>query len=149
MSAALAEVIPLAGPAPVVICPYCGKAAHYIASSAAIYRGVEYGPLYICRPCQAWVGVHRDTLIPLGRLADRELRLAKMEAHHIFDAIWRNRYAVKRARDPQYSLGMARGGRYKALAQAMGIPRSQCHIGMFDAVQCRVAIEICRAGLIE
>jgi len=145
----MSAVLALSPTAPEVICPYCGHPAHYIVSSAAIYRGTDYGPLYICHVCQAWVGVHRGTFKPLGRLADGELRRAKMETHHVFDAIWRTRYAVKKARDPDYSRGMARGGRYKALAEAMGIPRSQCHIGMFDVVQCHVAIEICKLGLIE
>jgi hypothetical protein len=56
-----------------VTCPYCGQPAIYV-DSAAVYRIGSYGMIYLCRPCQAWVGVHPGTDQPLGRLANAELR---------------------------------------------------------------------------
>lgn len=55
-----------------VYCPYCGRQAEYV-DSKVIY-GRSYGMAYLCRNCDAYVGVHRGTDEPLGRLADASLR---------------------------------------------------------------------------
>ena len=68
-----------------LICPYCGGETAYI-DSCRVY-GRSYGMMYICRPCDAWVGVHKGTDKALGRLANKELREAKKEAHFWFDKI--------------------------------------------------------------
>ena len=130
-------------------CPYCTKPAKYLPSSATIYHGHDYGPVYACLPCDAWVGCHPGTDKPLGRLADAELRAMKMRTHAAFDPIWKARFERKNVIDPRYKKGMARGGRYKVLAELMGIPRNECHIGMFDVARCQRAIEICNSGALE
>ena len=71
------------------ICPYCGRETELIDSSE-IYHGVSYGWMYICRPCDAYVGCYNGTTKALGRLADAELRKYKHEAHDVFDLIWKN-----------------------------------------------------------
>lgn len=43
-----------------VVCPYCGRVAKYVDSSV-IYYGHSYGMAYLCRPCNAYVGVHHGT----------------------------------------------------------------------------------------
>ena len=65
-----------------LICPYCGNNSEYIDSSF-IY-GKSYGMIYLCRPCEAYVGVHKGTDKALGRLANKELRESKKEAHFYF-----------------------------------------------------------------
>ena len=132
-----------------VICPYCRKPAKFMESSALIYHGRNYGPVYACMPCGAWVGCHPNTTRPLGRLANAELREMKMKTHAAFDPIWTARFERKHAIDPRYKKAMARGGRYKKLAELLEIPREQCHIGMFDVDLCRRTIEICAAGALE
>lgn len=119
------------------ICPYCQQPALFIESSAEVYSR-DYGPLWICRPCQAWVGTHkndgnpeRDKNRPLGRLANAELRAAKIKAHDAFDPLWQRGV-------------MQRPAAYKWLAREMGIDRNQCHIGLFDVGQCLKLVEICR-----
>lgn len=52
-----------------VICPYCGRVAKYVDSSV-IYYGHSYGMAYLCRPCNAYVGVHHGTDRPKGSLAN-------------------------------------------------------------------------------
>ena len=69
------------------ICPYCGNATTLVDSSE-IY-GTSYGPIYICHPCNVYVGCYKGTHTALGRLANRELRKAKKKAHHYFDQLWR------------------------------------------------------------
>lgn len=133
------------------ICPYCGRAAE-LQDSAMLYDGRSFGAVWVCPgwpACDAYVGCHKDTDRPLGRLANKELRELKKQAHAAFDPIWKARYFRKRREDPSYVKGMARGGRYKRLAELMGIPKTECHIGMFDIDRCRLAIEICRSGQLE
>jgi hypothetical protein len=48
------------------ICPYCGKPTEFV-DSACIY-GRSYGMIYLCRPCHAFVGVHKGTDIALDLL---------------------------------------------------------------------------------
>ena len=132
-----------------VICPYCQNPAVYLESSESVYHGRDYGPMYRCEPCDAHVGVHPGTTKPLGRMANKELREWKMRAHAAFDPIWQARFDLKRAQDPKYTRGMARGGRYKKLAGLLGIERKDCHIGHFDVDQCKQVIAICQSGALE
>lgn len=118
-----------------VICDYCGRRAEFVDSSI-VYRGVSYGMIYLCRckPGYAFVGVHKGTDRPLGRLADAGLREWKKRAHAAFDPIWKE--------------GRFRGRRnaaYAWLSEQMNLPPEKTHIGMFDEKQCEQVIQICRA----
>lgn len=113
-------------------CPYCQGAPTLHQSNAAFYRsGKDYGPLWACAPCKAWVGCYPGTTKPLGRLANAELRGLKMQAHDAFDPLWRRS-------------NQTRAQAYFWLAQRLGIKPQHCHIGEFDLEQCRRVIEICR-----
>lgn len=118
-----------------VSCDYCGGPAPLI-DSVEIYQYTSYGLVYYCEKCGAWVGVHKGTCKPLGRLANAELRRAKMETHRFFDPIWKN---------PRMLGYMgSRNNAYAWLARKLGIPRSECHIGMMDVETCRRAVEFCK-----
>ncbi|MES3674406.1 zinc-finger-containing protein [Halomonas elongata] len=133
------------------LCPYCGQFSAKVGGDA-IYPhrpDLHHKVFYLCSPCNAYVGTHPGTDQPLGRLADAELRHWKSRTHVAFDPIWQRRFERKRAIDPSYKKGMARGGRYRRLAELMGIPRKECHIGMFDVAACQRAIEICQSGALE
>lgn len=121
-----------------VMCPYCGKAAQHRLTSSALYTsGRDYGPVWICDPCKAWVGCHKNGQ-PLGRLANAELRRAKIDAHAAFDPLWQ----AKMRRD-NVSKGKARGKGYAWLARQLGLPPQDAHIGMFDVAMCRRVIDVC------
>lgn len=133
------------------ICPYCSQPSVYV-DSAEVYQGRSYGMIYLCRPCDAYVGVHKGTEKPLGRLANKELRQWKMKAHAAFDPIWQERARRRRAGRPnkagkpggeQCKPVHSRAAAYSWLAQQMGIEREECHIGMFDVELCQRAVEIC------
>jgi hypothetical protein len=111
-----------------VICPYCGRQAKFV-DSKVIY-GRSYGMIYLCKDCDAYVGVHKGTDKPLGRLADKELRYWKMAAHDAFDPLWKSK-------------SMKRNQAYKWLAGCMGLRPEETHIGMFDVSQCKKVIKIC------
>ena len=114
-----------------ILCDYCGKPACFV-DSAIVYHGISYGMIWYCQDCQAWVGVHKGTSKPLGRLANAELRTWKRHAHRAFDPVWRGKTAFTRR--------LA----YKWLSQEMGLPEEQTHIGMFDVEQCKQVVRICR-----
>jgi hypothetical protein len=119
-----------------VICSYCQSLAEYVDSSE-VYNGRSYGMIYLCRPCRAWVGVHKGTDKPLGRLANKDLREWKIKAHAAFDPLWKAKMRQG------HSKKSARNSGYAWLAEQMGIPREACHVGMFDVEQCKQVVEIC------
>lgn len=116
-------------------CPYCLGNTEYLDSS--IIYGRSYGMIYLCSPCDAYVGVHKGTDTALGRLANKELREAKKKAHAYFDPLWQR--AVRQGRKKNE----ARNSAYKWLAKEMGIERDVCHIGMFDVESCESVVQIC------
>lgn len=115
-----------------VICPYCSKPA-VLTDSSAVYAGKSYGPIWFCKPCDAYVGVHHGTHTPLGTLADFETRAARKAAHAAFDPLWR---AGKTTRTQAY-LWMQR---------AMGLSRAEAHIARMTAEQCNKLVELIHAG---
>lgn len=116
------------------ICPYCGAAA-VLRDSIVIYRVRSYGMIWICFPCNAYVGCHKNSKdhAPLGRLANAELREWKMKAHAVFDPLWKTGT-------------MKRKEAYKHLAGLLGISPGDTHIGMFDVDMCKKVIEVLKDG---
>ena len=112
-----------------IYCDYCGRRTEYVDSS--VIYGRSYGMIYLCRPCRAYVGVHKGSDKPLGRLANAELREWKKRAHDAFDPLWK--YGRFRHR---------RNAAYAWLAEQMGLPKEETHIGMFDAPKCKQVIQI-------
>lgn len=119
-----------------VTCAYCSGHAKFCATSSHLYSR-DYGPVWHCAPCQAWVGCHPDGK-PLGRLADAALRSAKMVAHNAFEPL----IAVKMRREG-CSKTQARNAGYAWLAQQLGIDPRKCHIGMFDEAMCKRVEIVC------
>ena len=114
-----------------VFCAYCGRQAELVDSS--VIYGRSYGhKVWLCRNCMAYVGCHRGTDKPLGRLANAELREWKKKAHAAFDPLWQ--YGRFRKR---------RNAAYAWLSQQMHLPIEKTHIGMFDVAECKRVIEIC------
>jgi len=113
-----------------VFCDYCGQRAEFVDSK--VVYGSSHGMIYLCRDCDAYVGVHKGTKQPKGRLANAELRSYKKKAHTAFDPLWR------------YD-GMTRRQAYQWLSKQMKIPESEAHIGMFDVARCVRAIQLCNA----
>lgn len=109
-------------------CPYCG-APSVLTDSIEIY-GVSYGMIYLCRPCDAYCGTHKsDQTTALGRLANKELRFWKKQAHAAFDPLWKSGL-------------MQRNDAYTWLSQKMETERDLTHIGMFDVDQCKRVVEL-------
>lgn len=111
-----------------LVCPYCHRPTQLVDSSEVYGR--SYGMIYLCRPCNAYVGCHQGTTNALGRVANAELRIAKKLAYEKFDPLWRNGY-------------MTRHEAYKWLSDKLGIPAEYTHIGMFNVDTCHKVVSLC------
>jgi hypothetical protein len=113
-------------------CPYCGSPTRR-RDSSVIYGGTWTEREYIvCSrfpACDSYVGCHPDGE-PLGTLADKQLRAARMAAHAAFDPIWTGRE-------------MPRAKAYAWLAKALGTRPADTHIGLFDIAQCEAVVQAC------
>ena len=110
------------------VCPYCG--CNVVFTSNAEVYGKKYGNgmCYKCTNCDAYVGVHTGTHIPLGRLANKKLRELKKQCHDAFDVFWK----TKRERSVAYQW----------LADELNIPLKSCHFGWFDEEMLLKALDI-------
>lgn len=109
------------------ICPYC-KGKTKLVDSSFIYGSNAYTDRKIicCGNypyCNAYVGTHAKDDTALGRLANKELRLARKKAHKHFDSIWKDRY-------------VSRKDLYDDLSDFLGIPLEYTHIGWFGVKTC-------------
>ena len=117
------------------ICRYCGGViklipAKMVYGESARRLGMEGEYLYQCQNCNARVGCHKGTTRPLGNVANEVLRLKRMEAHRVFDALWK-------------SGRMTRTGAYRWLAGELHLRPDRAHIGGFEMDQCQKVIELC------
>ena len=110
-------------------CPYCGSPVVY-RSADGIYRENKKGTmLYVCSnfpECDAYVRVHAGTNIPVGSLANHELRSLRRTAHHYFDQLY---------------LSMSKQDAYQWLADLIMAPLSEAHIGHLGEYYCKRVIE--------
>lgn len=105
-----------------VICDYCRQPAE-ISSTPR-------GPIWLCAPCDAWVPIHSNskTAMPMGRLANAELREAKRQFNQAIRPI----------------IDMAgRRRAYEWLAGAMVLSAHACDGHRFDLDQARAATQLC------
>lgn len=99
--------------------------------------GKNYGNypwVYLCCMCGAYVGMHPNTNIPLGTLADAKTRKARTSCKPVFERIWKSGY-------------MPRTEAYRWLANELGISRAECHFGLFTESMCNLARDACRRYL--
>lgn len=117
-------------------CPYCGSEVE-LKDASFVYstnKAKSWGSVWVCSnypACDAYVGCHPGTTVPLGRLANARLRTLKKEAHKQFDPLWKSGLVSRREA-------------YQWLAKMMDISIDECHIGMFDIKQCQRVIHLCR-----
>lgn len=118
-------------------CPYCGATVVY-RSADGIYQNNKNGAmLYVCSrypECDAYVRVQPGTAIPLGTLANGDLRALRRETHHYFDKL--------------YTSGrMTKQEAYRWLANFLQAPQSQAHIGYLEEYTCRQVLQACKEML--
>lgn len=100
-------------------CPECG--------APMIRKYGKYGGFFSCCRfplCQGTHGMNQRTGLPLGVPGDTETRRARQAAHDAADQLWKG--GVFRRKEV-----------YEIIADLLGIPLEEAHIGMFDAARCR------------
>jgi hypothetical protein len=120
------------------VCPYCLQYTVHVSDSEVYSGGGFGGMIYLCRDCNAYVGCHARNggIESKGRLANKELREAKIEAHRYFDNMWKRKTGI--------SKGHARSRAYKWLTEQLNIAAEYCHVGMFDVAECKKVVEVCK-----
>jgi hypothetical protein len=107
-------------------CTYCGRPAEWVENKEVYGR--NYGDSYmiwLCRPCDAYVGCHQNSRRPKGTFANRSLRAARRAAHAFIDPLWQSgKYKRKTV--------------YIRLKEAFG---TEIHVGESDEAQCAAIIE--------
>src|SRR5688572_15421813 len=116
----------------ITVCPFCGSRVVFCTNDV-LYGELKGDWPYIYRcvsnRCDSYVGVHPNTDMPLGTLANLETRRYRRLAHVYFDSIWRTGKMRRRAA-------------YEWLAKELGISSGQCHIALFDVEQCKRVVDI-------
>lgn len=117
-------------------CPYCGANVKLVSNDYIYGKQYGNGYVYICVNypivCDAYVGTHPNKM-PLGILANKELRELKKIAHELFDKRWLNSRNRRQARKKAYEW----------LSHKMKIPYEDCHIGYFGIEQTKKVIKLC------
>ena len=137
------------------ICWYCDVKTVYIrtkslyvrewysSSMASFFEKNNYWSK-MCPRCWAYVWCHKQWRVPKGRVAQKELRLLKIEAHKYFDFLWQKKIEITWADKVE-----VRKSWYRWLAEKMGIAEEDMHIGMFNEEECRKVIEICKPYVVK
>jgi hypothetical protein len=124
--------------APQPVCDYCGVKAELVRLGDVPYPyGDDHGPIWICTPCQAWIGVYSRSArnVPLGRLANVELREWKAKLYSALEPM-----AQAKVRRDGGSIFSARAKGYKWLAGLLKIDEVRCSMHLLDAEQCKAAV---------
>lgn len=108
------------------VCPYCKSKTKQTSETDIYGRKYSGRMVVVCLnypKCNSYVGCHKDGK-PLGRLANKELRKAKIDAHNSFDRLWKENL-------------IERSELYKRLSEHLEIPIEYTHIGMFNVNTCK------------
>jgi len=116
-------------------CPYCGANAK-LHPASVVYGEMtldNHAYVYVCDrypACDAYVGAHKESKLPMGTLANGDLRSKRIRAHHAFDQLWKSGRMTKKEA-------------YRWLQMQFGLPREQAHIAMFGEYMCERVIREC------
>lgn len=112
-------------------CRYCQSDVRLVQNSAIYGRAFGDWPYaYQCSGCDAHIGLHPSTDLPLGTLANPQLRDARIASKAAFSRLRENR-------------GFSRSRAYEWLAGEMNISSVVCHFGWFEIKDCELAKSIC------
>lgn len=134
------DVIPVVEP----ICVECGKMGVRVMGSVIYPKRPDLASRIMWRcPCGAYVGSHPGTEIPLGYPAGPQTRGARLDAHAVFDALWKAKMTTVKPDGHPYAKHEAREAAYQWLMKELGIDRAACHISMFDGRTARRVVALC------
>lgn len=109
-------------------CPYCGSRA--LLRPASVVYGEKAAdpaaPYYVCArfpACDAYVAAHKKNCLPMGSLANAELRRKRIQAHAALDRLWKGGLMIKKQA-------------YFWLQAKLDLPGEETHIGRFSTFRC-------------
>jgi hypothetical protein len=122
-------------------CPYCHSAVELVTGAEVYPERPELAErsIWRCTSCDAQVGCHRrgavvklpggheitsDGTLPMGSLANHDLRAARIETHRLFDALW------------QPPARMSRGEAYGWMARLLNIEPEAAHVASLSHDEC-------------
>ena len=114
-------------------CPYCRSQALLRPASVVHERAAPGEEVYVCArypTCDAYVAAHHHNHLPMGTLANRELRRKRVAAHAAFNRLWQSGLMTKRAA-------------YRWLQVQLGLPAEEAHIANFSEWRCDQVIQLC------
>lgn len=115
-------------------CPYCGaKATLHPASYVYGEAAKTENMLYVCDrypKCDSYVGAHKKSKLPMGTLANGDLRNRRIQAHKAFDWMWKSGL-------------MTKWQAYKWMQGKLCLNEEQAHIAKFSEYMCDRLIEEC------
>lgn len=115
-----------------VRCPYCGAVARYQSADGIYRENSRNVMLYVCPnypECDSYVRVHQGTKVPVGSMANPELRRLRKEAHFHFNRLYLDGY-------------MTKDEAYRWLAYIINTTdMKNAHIGNMSEYYCGVVIE--------
>lgn len=118
----------------IVKCPYCGAQAMLRPSSVVYGDKARSGEhLYVCPRypvCDSYVGAHKKSLIPMGTLANGNLRNKRIRAHQSFDRLWKCDI-------------MEKWQAYQWIQAKFGLSSEQAHIAKFSEYMCDQLMLVC------
>lgn len=118
------------------LCPYCGGRTRKV-DSIEIYKLKSYGLAWTCESyprCDSYIGAHKGTGKPLGRLAGPRLRELRKLLHDVIDPLWKNGK-------------LERSFVYRRIEEITGVRPKRCHVAMFNEDQCRWLIRALKADI--
>ncbi len=118
---------------PKIKCPYCGSQAFLRPASVVHTHTQPSEEVYVCArypACDAYVSAHLESHLPMGTLANKNLRIKRRQAHIALNQLWEQGF-------------MTRKEAYRWLQVQLGLPESEAHIGRFSEYRCEQVIALC------
>lgn len=119
-------------PLPIPTCCNLCNGKVELKNNSAVYRGRSYGDwpfVYLCLNCGSYVGLHPNTDLPLGYLANEQTRKYRKSSKTAF---------INFSKTRRFS----RSESYSWLASRMNKEIKYCHFAMFDVSDCKLVLEI-------
>ena len=113
------------------LCPYCNNSTKRVKGAEIYGKDTPWADLdlMLCRPCWAYIGVHRESGLALGSVANALLRDKRRATHQVFDRLYQEEH-------------LTRTQAYLWLARQLGLNRKLTHIGMFGVEDCDLVVEL-------
>ena len=112
-------------------CPECGSPVVLKSADGIYHTNPDHVQLYVCSrypQCDTYVRTPPGTTIPMGTLANRQLRRLRVQAHKSFDRLYRSGL-------------MGKDDAYRWLASVVQAPMSCAHIGYLGDYYCKKVID--------